>query len=160
MIRNFPRVVLLKQGYSMHSRNNQSIKIDWEQSPKPYQPISPAKWVADPSSWNKSDFIDDASKFLWEAYGDNANHDQHVLAILAEILEMIVICCNDINKNGLVVIHNNGVTGKNHHVEIRDKAITKAILLMNEMGLTPKGRFPMKPKINPEFERLVRGPGM
>lgn len=160
MIRNFPRAVLLKQRYSMNSSNKQTIKLGWEQSPKPYQPISLAKWVADPSSWNKYDFIDDASKFLWEVYGDNANHDQHVLAILGEILEMIVICSNDINKNGLVVIHNNGVTGKNHHVEIRDKAITKAILLMNEMGLTPKGRFPTKPKINPEFERLMHGPGI
>lgn len=144
----------------MQANNNQSIKPVWEQSPMPYQPIPLAKWIADPSSWDKHCFINDASKFLWEAYGNNIDQDQHALAILAEILETIVICCNDITINGLVVIHHNGVTGKNHHVEIRDKAITKAVLLMNEMGLTPKGRFPIKPKVNPEFERFMRGPGM
>ena len=40
----------------------------------------------------------------------------------------------------------------------KDKAITKAVLLMNELGLTPKSRFPLKPKPNPEFERVMRGP--
>jgi len=125
-----------------------------------YQPIPLAKWIVDPNSWDKYSFINSASTFLWEAYGNNTDQDQHALGILAEILETIVICCNDIAKNGLVVIHNNGVTGKNHHVEIRDKAITKAVLLMNEMGLTPKGRFPMKPKADPEIEKLLRGPGM
>lgn len=126
----------------------------------PYQPIPLARWIADPNSWDKHSFINDASKFLWEAYGNNTDQDQHALAILAEILETIVICCNDIAKNGLVVVHHNGVTGKNHHVEIRDKAITKAVLLMNELGLTPKGRFPMKPKTNPAIEKLMRGPSM
>jgi phage terminase small subunit len=78
--------------------------------------------------------------------------------MLAEVLETFVTCCKEIAANGLVVTHHNGVTGKNHHVDIRDKAITKAVLLMNELGLTPKSRFPLKPKPNPEFERFMRGP--
>lgn len=117
-----------------------------------------ARWVANPDTWDKYQFIDEASKYLWDAYGNGTEQDQHALAMLAEILETFVICCKEISKNGLVVIHHNGVTGKNHHVEIRDKAITKAVLLMNELGLTPKGRFPMKPKVDKKFEDFMRGP--
>jgi hypothetical protein len=29
---------------------------------------------------------------------------------------------------------------------------------MNELGLTPKGRFPFKPKPDPEFEKFMKGP--
>ena len=125
-----------------------------------YQPIHIAKWIDNPNSWNKHFFISATSKFLWDSYANNAEQDQHTIAILAEILETIVLCCKDISINGLVVIHHNGVSGKNHHVEIRDKAISKAILLMNELGLTPKGRFPIKAKIDPEIQRFMRGPGV
>jgi phage terminase small subunit len=117
-----------------------------------------ATWVADPNTWNKYSFIDEASKFMWEAYGNTAEQDQHALAMLAEILETFVICCKDITKNGLVITHHNGVTGKNHHVEIRDKAITKSVLLMNELGLTPKGRFPIKPTTSSKVQKFLQGP--
>jgi hypothetical protein len=80
--------------------------------------------------------------------------------MLAEMLETFVVCCKDIAKNGLVVTHHNCVTGKNHHVDIRDKPVTKAVLLVNELGLTPKGRFPFKPKPDPEFEKFMRGPNL
>lgn len=115
-------------------------------------------WIKDPDSWDKHLFIQEASQYLWDAFGNTTEQDKHALAMLAEVLETFVTCCKDIAINGLVVIHHNGVTGKNHHVDIRDKAITKAVLLMNELGLTPKSRFPLKPKPNPEFERFMRGP--
>ena len=122
------------------------------------QRIPLANWVVDPNTWNKYTFINEASQFMWEAYGNTTEQDQHALAMLAEVLETVVICCNDIAKNGLVVTHHNGVTGKNHHVEIRDKAIARSVLLMNELGLTPKGRFPLKPKLNSQVEKFMLGP--
>lgn len=122
------------------------------------KPIPLARWISDPNTWDKYQFIEEASLFIWEAYGHSTDQDKHALAMLAEILETFVICCKDISKNGLVVTHHNGVTGKNHHVDIRDKAVTKAVLLMNELGLTPKGRFPFKAKPDPEFEKFMRGP--
>ena len=122
------------------------------------QPIPLADWVADPNAWNKYAFIDSASKFMWDAYGNTTEQDQHALAMLAEILETFVMCCKDIAKNGLIVTHHNGVTGKNHHVEIRDKAIARSVLLMNELGLTPRGRFPLKQKYSPEFQKFMEGP--
>jgi len=122
-------------------------------------PIPLASWVKNPETWDKYTFINDASEYLWEAYESSTEQDQHALAMLAEVLETFVVCCKDISENGLVITHHNGVKGKNHHVDIRDKSITKAILLMTELGLTPKSRFPIKPKLNPEYEKLLRGPG-
>jgi len=129
-----------------------------EESEVVLQQIPLARWIKDPKTWDKFAFIEEASQYLWDAYGSSTEQDKHALAMLAEVLETFVTCCQEITKNGLVVIHHNGVTGKNHHVDIRDKAITKAVMLMNELGLTPKSRFPIKPKPNPEFERFMRGP--
>lgn len=122
------------------------------------QRIPLVRWIKDPQTWDKYTFIDEASQYLWDAYGSSTEQDKHALGMLAEVLETFVTCCKEIAANGLVVTHSNGVTGKNHHVDIRDKAITKAVLLMNELGLTPKSRFPLKTKPNPEFERFMRGP--
>jgi P27 family predicted phage terminase small subunit len=122
------------------------------------QRIPLVRWIKDPETWDKYNFINEASQYLWDAYGSSTDQDKHALAMLAEVLETFVTCCKEIATKGLVVTHHNGVTGKNHHVDIRDKTITKAVLLMNELGLTPKSRFPLKPKPNPEFERFMRGP--
>ena len=129
-----------------------------EESEVVLQQIPLARWIKDPKTWDKYAFIEEASQYLWDAYGSSTEQDKHALAMLAEVLETFVTCCQEIAKHGLVVIHHNGVTGKNHHVDIRDKAITKAVMLMNELGLTPKSRFPIKPKPNPEFEKFMRGP--
>ncbi len=128
------------------------------EKPKVVRPIPLASWIADPNTWDKYVFIDEASQFMWDAYENTTEQDQHALAMLAEVLETFVMCCKDIAKNGLVVTHHNGVTGKNHHVEIRDKAIARAVLLMNELGLTPKGRFPLKPSPSPYFQKFMQGP--
>lgn len=117
-----------------------------------------AEWLDNPQNWNKQKFITETSNFLWEAYEIGSNQDKHALAILASLLETIVISNIDIEKNGLVVTHSNGVTGKNHHVDIRDKAITRAVLLMNELGLTPKGRLPVVQKMSPQIAALLAGP--
>lgn len=117
-----------------------------------------AEWLDEPQNWDKQKFIAETSNFLWEAYEIGSNQDKHALGILATLLETIVISNIDIEKNGLVVIHSNGVTGKNHHVDIRDKAITRAVLLMNELGLTPKGRLPVAQKMSPQVAALLAGP--
>jgi len=141
-------------------KNKQHLSsVNQEQDPEDVlQRIPLARWIKDPQTWDKFTFIDEASQYLWDAYGSSTEQDKHALAMLAEVLETFVSCCKEITANGLVVTHHNGVTGKNHHVDIRDKAITKAVLLMNELGLTPKSRFPLKPKPNPEFEKFMRGP--
>ena len=117
-----------------------------------------AEWLNNPGDWDNQKFITETANFLWDAYEIGTNQDKHALGILATLLETIVISNIDIEKNGLVVTHSNGVTGKNHHVDIRDKAITRAVLLMNELGLTPKGRLPVAQKMSPQMTALLAGP--
>ncbi len=120
--------------------------------------IPTAAWIQDTSKWDKFRFIEETSSYLWEAYGSTTEQDKHALAMLAETSETFVVCCEDIKKNGLIITHHNGVLGKNHHVEIRDKSIAKIVLLMNELGLTPKSRFPFMHKGDPEIDQLLLGP--
>lgn len=141
-------------------QNNQNL-ISINQTTGPdsiMQKVPLAQWLRDPDVWDKSAFIQEASQYLWDAYGNTTEQDKHALAMLAEVLETFVTCCKDITKNGLVVIHHNGVTGKNHHVDIRDKSITKAVLLMNELGLTPKSRLSLKSKRDQESGKFIIGP--
>ena len=84
--------------------------------------------------------------------------DQHLIGMLAESIETYVACTKDIRLNGLVVVHKNGVTGKNHHVEIRDKALARNLQIMNELGLTPKTREKPEPKPSAEMIAFLLGP--
>lgn len=120
--------------------------------------IPVAEWFKNIEAWDKEKFIIETSKFLWEAYGIGCNQDRHTLAILANLIDTIIICTNEINKHGLVITHKNGVTGKNHHIDIRDKAISKAIVLMTEIGLTPKSRLAYNPPMSDAIKDFLAGP--
>ncbi len=62
--------------------------------------------------------------------------------------------------NGLVAVHKNGVTGKNHHVEICDKALARSLQIMNELGLTPKTSEKPEPKPSAEMIAFLLGPSV
>ena len=66
------------------------------------KPIPLAHWVSDPNTWDKYQFIQEASDFIWNAYGHSTDQDKHSLAMLAEMLETFVICCKDISTDGWI----------------------------------------------------------
>ena len=115
-----------------------------------------ADWQNDIDSWDKARFISETSTYLHDMF--DSHQDQHLIGMLAESIETYVACTKDIRLNGLVVIHKNGVTGKNHHVEIRDKALARSLQIMNELGLTPKTREKPKPKPSAEMIAFLLGP--
>lgn len=115
-----------------------------------------ADWQVDIDSWDKKLFISELSSYLYQF--TNSYADKHSIALLAESIDIFIMCTKDIRLNGLVVTHSNGVTGKNHHVEIRDKSLGRCLQLMNELGLTPKTRKAPPPKKDPKIEALLRGP--
>jgi hypothetical protein len=47
---------------------------------------------------------------------------------------------------------------KNYAGKDPSQAIAKSVLLMNELGLTPKGRLPLKPAPSPKFQKFMCGP--
>lgn len=115
-----------------------------------------ADWQKNIDSWNKEQFICEVGTYLFERFG--SNQDKHAIGMLAESIETFILCTKNIRENGMVITHKNGVLGKNHHIEIRDKSLSKAILLMTNLGLMHKSRKPIEAKKDPKLESFLLGP--
>lgn len=70
-------------------------------------------------------FVCRVSTYLYERFG--TNQDKQAVGMLAESVETFILCTKDIRQNGMVITHKNGVLGKNHHVDIRDKSLNGAL---------------------------------
>jgi len=108
------------------------------------------------NSWDKKKFISEVSAYMRKV--GNTNQDEISILILAENIDTFVTCTREIEKNGLIVIHSNGVAGKNHHFEIRDKSLSKIITLMSELGLTPKRRKASPSPRDDDWDAFLKGP--
>ena len=115
-----------------------------------------ADWQKDIDSWNKNQFIHEVGTYLYERFG--TNQDKHAVGMLAESIETFILCTKDIRLNGMVITHKNGVLGKNHHIDIRDKSLNRSLALMADLGLLPKSRKPMDTKKDPKLEAFLMGP--
>ena len=114
-------------------------------------------WHLEINSWDRIKFTLEVCDYLSQF--DDTGIDRHAVGLLAEAIDTFVHCTKDIRINGFIFVHPNGVIGKNHHVEIRDKALAKSLALMSELGLTPKRRKPIPPPRDPAFEKWLKGPG-
>lgn len=113
-------------------------------------------FTRDLNCWNKEMFIQEVSQYLNKV--GNTSQDEISILMLAENIETFITCTQDIQKNGLVVVHSNGVAGKNHHFEIRDKSLSKIITLMSELGLTPRRRKPLPSSKDKDWDAFLKGP--
>ena len=121
--------------------------------------VPKADWIDNPSAWNRDDFIKETSDFLWETYGIGSNQDKHVLAALAAQIEIWVMCWQGIQNEGIVVEQNAGVSrGVNPYVTAGDKALQRALVLMGELGLTPKSRLVDNQQKGGKYSKLLNGP--
>ena len=118
-----------------------------------------AEWLDNPKKWDRSKFIEETSDFLWETYGIGSDQDKHVLAALASQIEIYVKCWNGVQQKGIVSVFNNGQTiGPNPFLTAGDKALSRAIVLMNELGLTPRGRLATNKQEGGKYSKLLNGP--
>lgn len=123
------------------------------------QRIPKATWLDNPASWDRDAFIAETADFLWETYGIGSDQDKHVLAMLAAQIDIYVRCWNGVQKGGVVTQFNNGQTvGPNPFLTAGDKALSRAIVLMNELGLTPRGRLATNKQEGGKYSRLLNGP--
>lgn len=113
-------------------------------------------WHLRIDDWNRDLFTQEICEYL-EKF-DETKLDRHAVGLLAESIDTFVRCTLEIRANGFVVVHHNGVKGKNHHVEIRDKALARSLSLMSELGLTPRRRRPTPQPRDPDFESWLKGP--
>jgi phage terminase small subunit len=73
-------------------------------------------------------------------------------------MEIYVACWKHIKKNGLTQGFRNNVISKNPHIAIGDKALSKVMLLMKELGLTEKLKVVKKTAMDLAIEELMKGP--
>ena len=121
--------------------------------------IPKADWLDNPDAWNRNVFIQETSDFLWETYGIGSDQDKHLLAALANQMDIYIKCMKGVAKGGIITQFNAGQTvGPNPFLTAGDKALTKVIALMNELGLTPKGRTATNKHEAGKYQNLLNGP--
>lgn len=104
--------------------------------------VPKAEWLDDPEGFSKAQFISETAEFLHEVYGIGSDQDKHALAMLADQIEVYCRCSVQLKDKSLVIPFNDGKTfGTNPFLSLRNKTTTLIIQLMNELGLTPRGRL-------------------
>ena len=104
--------------------------------------IPESEWMDNPEAWSKKRFYDETSEYLYDVYGIGSDQERHVLTMLTDQIDTYVDCNRHIAVEGLVTTFNDGKTiGPSPYVSIRKEALKQIILLMNELGLTPKSRL-------------------
>lgn len=104
--------------------------------------IPKAEWLDNPDAWDKDKFVVEISDFLFDCYGIGTNHDKHLLGMLADAIEVYVNASRSIRRNTMMLSFNHGATtGANPMIAIRNKQASLIIQLMNELGLSPRGRL-------------------
>ena len=121
--------------------------------------IPTAEWVDNPGVWDKKKFIAETADFLYSVYGIGNDQDRHALAMLADHIDTYVACNKGIKETGILILKENNQPGPNPYISIRSKTTTHIIQLMNELGLTPRGRLSVT-KIDQESSvaKFLKGP--
>lgn len=123
------------------------------------QRVPKADWLDNPDAWDRDKFIEETSEFLWQTYGIGSAQDQHILAALANQMEIYIRCMKGVAKGGIITQFNNGATvGPNPFLTAGDKALSRAVVLMNELGLTPRGRLATNKQEGGKYSKLLSGP--
>ena len=80
--------------------------------------------------------------------------------MLAGYMDTYISCSKAIAKSGIVTKFNNGATvGPNPYLTIKNKTQVIIIQLMNELGLTPRGRLCAgKTESNSPMSIFMQGP--
>jgi phage terminase small subunit len=123
------------------------------------QRIPKADWVDSPELFDKDKFIQDTADFLFHVYGVGDDQNKLTLGMLADHVETYVQCSIGIKKAGIVTKYNSGGSiGTSPFLVVRNKTTTLIIQLMNELGLTPRGRLSInKPDDTTSISKFLRG---
>lgn len=120
--------------------------------------VPQADWLENPDAWNASKFIKETADFMYEIYGIDADQDKHLLAMLADQISIYVEAKKGIARDGIVAEFNGGKTmGASPYFAVMKEALNKIVVLMNELGLTPKGRLGKTTSNTTTYDDLLGG---
>jgi len=63
--------------------------------------VPKAEWLDNPDAWDRNAFVAETSEFLWETYGIGSDQDKHVLAALANQMDIYIKCMKGVAKGGI-----------------------------------------------------------
>ena len=116
------------------------------------------EWLDKPSLWDRRAFVKETSDYLWDKGQIGSNLDSHLLGAIAAQMEIFVNCWDHIQKNGLIQEFRNETIGQNPHLAIGDKALARAVVLMNEIGLTKDLRAKEVVADEKDWTEFLKGP--
>jgi len=94
---------------------------------------------------SKYELVRQVSDYLVDECNIYDQHNRHLIAMFAESVEIYDICTKEIDKEGIVISYNNGMTqGANPYISVRNKTTVTIIQMMRELGLTTKSRLSKK----------------
>lgn len=122
-----------------------------------------AEWLENPESWDKKEFIKETTDFLMNVYGSISTQDRHLIGMLAVEITQYVNCVEGIKSDGIIATFNKGKTkGANPYVSIKNDTIGRILMLMNQLGLSPRDRIKNGVKESNEtskaIAKLLEGP--
>lgn len=122
--------------------------------------IPVAEWMDCPDAWDKKIFVKEISDYLRDGHGVIDNQNKHVLALLADHMDMYIKCNKALASEELIVSFNDGKTiGPNPNITIRNTTIRTIIELMKELGLTPKNKLSNdKKEPTTKVNKFLQGP--
>jgi len=103
--------------------------------------IPHASWMDSQVPFDKKKYIKETAEYLFQVYGIGSDNDQHLLTMLAEQIHTYCEAQMGLSTGVAMRYNNDKTVGSNYYLPIRDKAAKNAIAMMNELGLTPRGRL-------------------
>ena len=150
-----------KKPIELHAIEGTKSKANQMQLPAHVKQRIPfAEWIDNPESWDRKKFMQETSDYLFDVYGIGDNQNKHTVAMLAEQMETYLNCIIQMRGQSLTIETNNGKTvAPNPLISIKNNAIKIIIQLMNELGLTPRGRLSgNKSNDHSPIDELLAGP--
>ncbi len=139
----------------------EAIQLPKTNTPSEREVLPLAEWISNPAEWDKTRFINETTEFIFAVHAEGCKYDRHLVAMLADQVELYIYCSKSIEADSVLVSQNDGKTlGSNPAASLREKTLIRIVALMGELGITPKARLTTSraaPQGN--LTTFLRGPG-
>ena len=116
-------------------------------------------WLDEPETFDRNEYIAEMAQLLKDIYGSDLRQHRWALRALADQMQIYLECKVSVDAQGVTASYNNGKTvGASPHVTIQREALSKIVMLMNDMGLMPKQIYEKTSSGINEADDFLAGP--